>query len=176
MKNRNVFRKSFTVVLIVVLSLLFTIGAATWFMISESKEKPIYNPNSAFYIYLHGQEVDYTGEGQLPVPMLNGVRNDDIMDLSDPAIKYKYRKVGDKNNQYSAEMAKPVEPGEYYILFWSIKDQAGDEFASTEVKFIIKTLDPIINSWPTFEPMYWGNDLTTSSSGDTANGYFTIST
>ena len=62
MKNRNVFRKSFTVVLIVVLSLLFTIGAATWFMISESKEKPIYNPNSAFYIYLHGDIYDAIGQ------------------------------------------------------------------------------------------------------------------
>ena len=102
-------------------------------MISESKEKPIYNPNSAFYIYLHGQEVDYTGEGQLPVPMLNGVRNDDIMDLSDPAIKYKYRKVGDKNSHPYGYGSKE-DYGRFFMSCFAQKTYRSLSVGKTEEK------------------------------------------
>lgn len=161
MKSRNLFKKTFLIIAAIIIPLMITIGVAAWVMISEERIKPKYNPNSAFYVYLHQQETTYNGNPQLP-------SNANI--TIDSSVTYKYRKVGETNYTNGA----PTNAGEYYINFSSSKDETNGGYPSSDVYFKINKADPIVSSWPTLNTMYWGNTLSFNTTGDTSKGSFSI--
>lgn len=161
MKKINIFRKLFFLLTFAVIPLLCTIAFAAWYMISEVGVKPKYNPNSAFYVYLNEQEVEYNGNPQLP--------SSDFINMD--FVEYKYKKVGEQKYTNGA----PTNAGQYYIYFESKIDQT--EYLATDVLFTIKPASVEFEdlTWPTFKPMYWGNSITKDSNGDTTNGSFSFS-
>lgn len=124
MKKNNIFKKTFLIIVFAIIPLMLVIGAASWIMLSEERIKPQYNPNSAFYQYLNGQEVTYDGSSKLPSSTYITI---------DSNVTYKYRKVGEITYTTGA----PTNAGEYYINFSSSLDETEGGYPSSDVYFKI---------------------------------------
>ena len=157
MKN-NIFKKTFIIIAAILLPLVFSIVAATWFMISEENIEPIYNPNSLFYKHLNAQYVFYDGLGHIP--------QSDSIDFDKLQVTYECR---NKHNDKPIETEKPTEPGQYIINFSSPLDE------TEEGEIGYQTTDVVFTILPKFETKFYSNTLITNTTqGNALAGTFTI--
>lgn len=157
MKN-NIFKKTFIIIAAILLPLVFSIVAATWFMISEETIEPIYNPNSLFYKHLNDQYAFYDGEGHLP--------HSDLINFEKLQVTYECK---NRHNGKMITTDKPTDPGQYIIKFSSPLD----ETEKGEIGY--QTTDVVFTIFPKFETKFYSDTLITNTTqGNAQEGTFTI--
>lgn len=183
MRKSNIFPKIFILSIISVVLISLTVVFATWFMLSEVAVKPVYNANSLYYHYLHGQSVIYNGAQQKPTPILNDVEYPDLIDLNkDVSIKC-YETDDEENKILSTETTSfPTNAGIYILNIQSTLEVAPEGFEPTDILFTINPATPTV-TWPTVSdtPQFYSNEIEYSGGGalglknETVSGTFAIS-
>lgn len=171
MSKNNVFKKTFIILILIIIPLMITIGAAAWIMISDERIKPQYNPNSVFYMYLNGQDKDYTGEELLPDSNVEGAIDWDKGTITHVCFR---KNESGTYVEYTNKLGNstPLDAGDYLIRYSDSDDDTA--LLGSDVNFTINKVDPTVSSWPTLNFMYWGNTPSFSSTGDTSNGSFSV--
>lgn len=183
MKNKNIFKRTFLILILIIIPLMTTIGAAAWVLLYEERITPIYNPDSAFYYYLNGQSVTYDGDPHFPSPKdpITGLFDSTLINLEKESITWKcFRNEGTTQEPnfviYKTGVTKPQDPGEYLIRFSDKTDQTNGGYPASDIIFTIEKPKINVQSWPSLDEMYWGEEYVFSSSnlGDTSNGSFSV--
>ena len=133
MKRKNLYRNLIIILICIFVPIMIAIGAASWYMISESSIKPKYNPNSAFYLYLNNQTTTYNGAAQLPKS------TNDNVSFDKDTISFICFKKNSEGKFVEYEHDAPIDAGDYLLRYSDRDDKSG--YAGSDVLFKINKAD-----------------------------------